>query len=165
MLSPAPIQTSSLSTITSSTASPDAGPNSRASATARFCASKRRGAACGAAAGSSSSMTNGSAAQLPARRGRLRSRSSLALARGGGGSASAPWGKLGDGVHTWLRNAAEADAEAAPALRSLDWHLRSLAAARDTPAPECYYTWPWPHQEQRPTRAAASSTISVAARA
>jgi hypothetical protein len=89
----------------------------------------------------------------------------LALARGGGGSASAPWGKLGDGVHTWLRNAAEADAEAAPALRSLDWHLRSLAAARDTPAPECYYTWPWPHQEQRPTRAAASSTISVAARA
>jgi|APGre2960657444_1045066.scaffolds.fasta_scaffold00075_7 hypothetical protein len=82
MLSPAPIQTSSLSTITSSTASPDAGPNSRASATARFCASKRRGAACGAAAGSSSSMTNGSAAQLPARRGRLRSRSSLALARG-----------------------------------------------------------------------------------
>ena len=89
----------------------------------------------------------------------------LALARGGGGSASAPWGKLGDGVHTWLRNAAEADAEAAPALRSLDWHLRSLAAARDTPAPECYYTWPWPHQEQRPIRAAASSTISVAARA
>jgi len=89
----------------------------------------------------------------------------LALARGGGVSASAPWGKLGDGVHTWLRDAAEADAEAAPALRSLDWHLRWLAAARDTPAPECYYTWPWPHQEQRPTRAAASSTSSVAAHA
>ena len=85
----------------------------------------------------------------------------LALARGGSGSASAPWGKLGDGVHTWLHNAAEADADAAPALLSLDWHLRSLAAARDTPAPDCYYTWPWPYKEQRPTR----STISVAARA
>ena len=89
----------------------------------------------------------------------------LALAHGIGWTASAPWGKMGHDVHKWLRNAADADAEAAPALRSLDWHLRSLAAARDTPAPECYYTWPWPHQEQRPTRAAASSTSSVAAHA
>lgn len=80
----------------------------------------------------------------------------LALAHGSGGSASAPWGKLGDGVHQWLLNAAEVDAEAAPALRSLDRHLRSLAASRDTPALEHYYTWPWPHNESRLTRAAAA---------
>ena len=71
---------------------------------------------------------------------------------------------MGHDVHKWLRNAAAADAEAAPDLLSFDWHLRWLAAARDTPAPEFYYTWPWLHQE-RPTRAAASSSSSVAAHA
>ena len=84
----------------------------------------------------------------------------LALARGGGGSVAAPWGSLGDKVDTWLQAQAQADVEAAPALRSLLWHLRFLAAADATPAPSHYYEWPWPQADVRTTRRSAAQAAS-----
>jgi hypothetical protein len=88
----------------------------------------------------------------------------LALARGRDSAASAPWGSRGENVHDWLlREAAAADAEEGAALCSLGWHLRSLAAATNTPALAHYYAWPWPPVEARATRGAAAAPPAAAA--
>lgn len=87
----------------------------------------------------------------------------LAVAHGSGGSASAPWGSLGDKVHHWLKTV-ETDAFDAPALRSLGSHLRSLEVLRGTPAPAEYYSWPWPMKaDSRVTRAAAAQLGAASA--
>ena len=87
----------------------------------------------------------------------------LALARGGSGSASAPWGSRGEKVDLWLQAQAnaDADAEAASALRSLLWHLRFLSAADATPAPAHYYEWPWPPAELRASRRGAAPAAAL----
>jgi hypothetical protein len=87
----------------------------------------------------------------------------LALARGGGGSASAPWGSRGDNVHNWLLALVDDDAEVASELRSLSWHLRSLAVAVETPAPLRYYEWPWQQVDVRATRRSAPAAATATA--
>jgi hypothetical protein len=72
-----------------------------------------------------------------------------------------PWQARGESAAAWLErayNGGDADTQ----LRSLVLNLRTLATVRDTPAADCYYSWPWPLLEQRSTRLSAAAASSKA---
>ena len=77
----------------------------------------------------------------------------------GNAAGAPPWQARGESAAAWLErayNGVDADAQ----LRSLVLNLRTLTTVRDTPAPDWYYSWPWPFLEQRITRQSAAAASS-----